>query len=597
LARYTPESKERVRDAVDMVDLVSTRSELRRTGTDSYTGLCPFHDERTPSFGVKPSNKVFYCFGCGEGGDAFRFVELTEGVDFKAAMELLADRYGVALELEAEDPAAAARRARRERLLEVLERACGYYERYLWDSTEAHRAREYLAARGLGEEVLRQFRVGYAPSAWDRILVASRKGGFGEDELLSVGLVQRSRERPGSVYDRFRSRITFPLSDMRGRVLGFGARAMGESQGPKYLNTSENDVYHKGRHLFGGHLARTEAAKSGTVVLCEGYTDVIAMHQAGLRSAVGLMGTALTEDQLSELGRMAPVVALALDADSAGQDAMLRAARLAGKRRLELRVVPLPVGTDPADLVQQNGPAAVSELVARAVPFVQFRVERTLSGGDVTTPQARDRLLDDLRPVFAELGQGAMRLELEKLVAARLALPEAMVGSLLSAGRVSTPRGGETNPHTTGGGSRGPLEARDRSERAFLALCIALPDQGRVALDALDLDSHLTGELTRRAALHLRSHLDDPTAAVDDGELARLLAELVVRAASAPAQPEQLEVERLQLELARVDRQIAGSRAAGGGGLTELGAARRQVQAELETVLTEVLDRTGRRRE
>lgn len=591
MARYTPESKERVRDAVDMVDLVSTRTELRRSGADSYTGLCPFHDERTPSFGVKPSDKVFYCFGCGEGGDAFRFVELSDGVDFKGALELLADRYGVTLELEAEDPVAAARRERRERLLALLERGCAYYERYLWESKEARRAREYLVGRGLGEETLRIFRVGYAPSAWDRMLLASGRQGFTEEELLAAGLAQRSRERPGSIYDRFRSRITFPLSDMRGRVLGFGARGMGDHPGPKYLNTSDNDVYHKGRHLFAGHLARAEAAKSGTVVVCEGYTDVIAMHQAGLRNTVGLMGTALTEDQLGELGRMAPVVALALDADSAGQDAMLRVARLAGKRKLELRVVPLPVGTDPADLVQRDGPDAVSELVGKAVPFVQFRVDRTLAGGDTSTPQGRDRLIDELRPVFAEVGPGAMRQDLEKRVAARLALPEAMVGSLLGGG------GGAGRGERIGPGSQrrpsGPLEARERSERAFLALCVALPDEGAAALAAVDPETHFTGDLTRRAALHLREHLDRPTVGVDDGELATLLAELVVRAASGTAQPGQLDVERLQLELARVDRQIAGSRAAGEGGLTELGATRRLVKAELDDALMAVLEGSG----
>ena len=265
MARYTSDSKQRVRDAVDMVDLVSGRTELRRAGANRMTGLCPFHDERTPSFGIDPVEKLYHCFGCQASGDAFTFVMETEGVDFKGALELLADRYGVQLEAEAEDPREAERRGRRERLVALLERTAAFYERYLWESEEAGRAREYLTGRGLGEEVLREFRIGYAPSAWDRVLLASRRGGFDERELLEAGLAQRSRGS-GRPYDRFRERIMFPLDDARGRVLGFGARAMRENQGPKYLNSPEGELYHKGRQLYGVRLARAHASRAGSVV-------------------------------------------------------------------------------------------------------------------------------------------------------------------------------------------------------------------------------------------------------------------------------------------------------------------------------------------
>src|ERR1700761_5504511 len=358
MALYTSSSRDAVRDAVDFVELVSARTELRRAGPARYEGLCPFHDERTPSFGIDPAQKVYYCFGCQASGDVFTFVQETEGVDFKGALELLAERYGVELQREQEDPREAERRRRRERLLELLKRTSGYYERYLWESSEASRARAYLAERGLSEEMLREFRVGYAPSAWDRVLLASRRGGFSEAELYATGLAQRSKQN-GQPYDRFRGRIMFPLADVRGRVLGFGARAMREDQKPKYLNTSDNDVYHKGLHLYGADLARAHATRAGEVVVCEGYTDVIALHQAGLRNAVGLMGTALTAEQVGELARMASTVLLALDADTAGQEAMLRASALAAKRKLELRVVELPAGADPAELVQREGAGAI----------------------------------------------------------------------------------------------------------------------------------------------------------------------------------------------------------------------------------------------
>ena len=227
MALYTNDSKERVRDAVDMVDLVSTRTELRRAGPNRLTGLCPFHEERTPSFGINPAEKVYHCFGCQASGDAFTFVMETEGVDFKGALELLADRYKVALELEAEDPRAAEPRKRRERLLELLERTATFYVRQLWESKEAQRAREYLAERGLQEGALREFRVGYAPSAWDTVLNASRRAGFANRELYDDGPGPEVAEASGKIYDRFRSQIIFPLADPRGRVCGFAGRTLG----------------------------------------------------------------------------------------------------------------------------------------------------------------------------------------------------------------------------------------------------------------------------------------------------------------------------------------------------------------------------------
>ncbi len=226
MTRYTADSRDRVFDAVDMVALVSAKTDLRRAGANSFFGLCPFHDERTPSFHVRPDEKHYHCFGCQSSGDAFAFVMETEGLDFKSALESLADRFGVTLESEDEDPDARSRRERRERLYSLLGRAATYYARYLWESVEAAPAREYLLGRGLTADTLREFRVGYAPSAWDRILMASRRAGFSDEELLAAGLVQRSRSRPGAVFDRFRERIMFPSADGRGRVRGFGARAM-----------------------------------------------------------------------------------------------------------------------------------------------------------------------------------------------------------------------------------------------------------------------------------------------------------------------------------------------------------------------------------
>jgi DNA primase len=618
VALYTNESKDRVRDAVDFVELVSARTELRRAGPARFEGLCPFHDERTPSFGIDPGQKVYHCFGCQASGDVFTFVQETEGVDFKGALELLAERYGVELQREQEDPREAERRKARERLLELLSRTAKYYERCLWDSSEAARAREYLAGRGLGEEMLREFRVGYAPSAWDRVLLASRRGGFSVAELYATGLAQRSKQN-GQPYDRFRSRIMFPLTDIRGRVLGFGARAMREEQRPKYLNTSDNDVYHKGLHLYGADLARAHAARAGAVILCEGYTDAIALHEAGMRNSVGLMGTALTGDQVGELSRMAQTVLLALDADSAGQEAMLRAAGLAAKRNLELRVVPLPAGADPADLIQREGPQAMTALVERSVPFVRFRVERVLAGGDDSSPEGQDRMIDELRPVFAQVGPGAMRMELTRMVCSRLAVPESVLEQRLAA-REGSARTGSAGPargnargqdqagrRRAGNGARRSgtlLHGREDTERAFLALCIAAPDDGEKALASLDIDEYFSSDLLRRAAKHLRAgDLRAPmagsspqTGAIEDeAELEALLAELVVQGGRDAAHPAMLEAQRLQLELARVDRQIQRARGEQSGAVSELAGRRAQVKREFDRAYGRVLEETGDR--
>jgi DNA primase len=590
MARYTQESKDRVRDAVDFVELVSTRTDLRRAGPSAYEGLCPFHDERSPSFGIDPTRKVYYCFGCGAKGDVFTFVQDSEGVEFKEALEQLADRCGVELEREAEDPREAERRRRRERLLGLLARTSGYYERCLWESPEAALAREYLERRGLREETLRAFRVGYAPSAWDRVLSASRRAGFSEQELYATGLVQRSSSERGRVYDRFRARIMFPLADTRGRVLGFGARALREEQKPKYLNTSDNDVYHKGRHLYGADLARAHAARAGSVILCEGYTDVIAMHQAGMPNTVGLMGTALTPEQVGELARMATTVLLALDADTAGQEAMLRASQLAARRRLELRVVSLPGGMDPAELVQREGPEGIAAAVAQSVPFVRFRVERVLAAGDHSSPEGRDRMVEELRPIFATLAPSAMRMELTRLVAGRLELPESLAETLLSAPAPAKRAADRL--------AVGELSRRAETERTFLALCIAAPTEGEQALAELDPEEHFTSERLSRAAAHLRAgRLSEPMAAIeqDNPELTGVLAELVVAAGRLPsaAAPAMLDVQRMQLDLARIDRRILAARAQGSGEVSDLARRRIEVKRAFEQAYERALAETG----
>jgi DNA primase len=413
--------------------------------------------------------------------------------------------------------------------------------------------------------------------------------------------VQRPRGE-GRVYDRFRRRIMFPLTDHRGRVLGYGARQMGEGQGPKYLNTPEGELYHKGRQLFGLALARADAARAGEVVLVEGYTDVLAMHQAGLRNTVGLMGTALTAEQVGELARLVggseeARVTLALDADVSGQQAMVRAAAVAAGRKLDLRVAALPEGRDPAQLVTEDGAEAVRELIVRSAPFEEFSFERVLAGADLGSAGGRDRALGELRGVLAAVAPGIRRDELVRRAADRLGLSERLVASLAAAG----PEGGGNGATGIGAaaasgsarGNRTPpaaaaaLDKREQTERTFLSLCIALPDLGAPALAGLDLERHFTGSLTRRAAAHLREHLASPTEGIppEDGELLSLMAELALRAAREPAGPATLEVEALQLEKDRLEREIAAGRSAGSLDVADLALKRAEVITRLEHAL------------
>lgn len=562
MALISPESLERVKQAADIVEVISQHTDLRRQGA-RWTGLCPFHEERTPSFSVEPQEKLYHCFGCGVGGDVIKFVEEKEGVGFAEAVELLADRYGVEIEREQEDPRAEAKRQQRRRLEQLLERTAAYYANYLWESKEAAKAREYLAERGLGEQVLRAFGVGYAPSAWDKILVRGQQAGFSVGELHGVGLAQRNQQ--GREYDRFRSRIMFPIRDRRGRTLGFGGRAMRSDQGAKYVNTAETDFFHKSQMLYGVDLAKAAIPKTGRAVVVEGYTDVLALHQAGIEEAVGVMGTAITGEQVATLSGMVDEVVLALDADSAGQEAMLRAQRVAAGRRMRLRVAAMPAGVDPAEmLAEQGGAERFAALIERAEELTSFQVGLVLDRTDVSSPVERDRALAEVAPVLAGMGESASRDDLVRRVAERLDLEPAMVmGRVVAAEpasggeqpqptRQATPRAQAPPPRAA------ELTSRERRERALLAMCIAQPQEGREYLERLT-DAHLSAT-GLRAANWLRENPGDPASNLPhDDEMAGLISELVMLSHDQPASREAMELNFLLLEQRRLEGEIAAA--------------------------------------
>ena len=507
MSRIAPDSVEAVKDAIDMIDLVSGRTQLRKAGAE-WRGRCPFHQERTPSFWVDPLKKVYYCFGCQAKGDAINFVRETEALDYPGALEWLADRYGVTLEYEHGSPDAERRRRERERLLRLLDEAAGFYTRFLWDAVEAGTARDYLATRGIARETAERFRLGYAPAAADRVMRAALAKGFSRQELDAARLISR---RGG---DQFRERMMFPLTDARGRVRGFGARQMPAGPPPKYLNSSDGPVFRKSDILYGLDHARKAIAKAGNAIVVEGYTDVILLHQAGERRAVASMGTALTESQVRELRRLCSTVFLAFDADAAGQEASLRGMELAFAAGVSVRIATLPGGRDPADVALAD-PRAFGMALERADGYLTYRVRGALEGDG-----SRDERYQRVRTLLTAAGPSVERDELVRASADRLQLTDDLVAGLTSRAplQAAVLR------------RRGRVTPRERDEQLFLGLCIEFPDAGMDLIDSLDV-AHFTDASRWEAAMHIRRRARSETSVQEAEEWAPVIAELTALAA------------------------------------------------------------------
>jgi DNA primase len=496
MARIAPESVEQVKAAADMLTVVSARTQLKRSGA-RYTGRCPFHEERTPSFSVNPQEKLFYCFGCGKGGDLISFVQETENLDFAAAIEALADRFGVRLEYEESSPAADARLARRRRLHDLLEHAARFYERYLWESEAAAEGRAFLESRRLSPSTCREARLGYAAGGQTLVRKAVAAG-FSFDELQAAGLVNRRGN------DYFAGRLVFPLADARGRAVGFGARRLhgDDPVQAKYVNSPEGDLFHKSQVVYGLHSARTAIGKQERACVVEGYTDVLALRQAGFEPVVASMGTALTEAQLKELSRLTRRVYLCFDADAAGKAATIRGMEAAAAHGLDVRVVALPPGLDPADVAD-----GFEERLAAAERYLAYRVRLELD----RSPDRHEAFLQ-LRELLAGVEDSPERQEAVRAIADRLDLPRELQAGLVpraSRGRME-------------GVSSKVLAAGERLERDALAGCVAHP--ALVPAIAELSEDHFDSELHRR----LRRYLLERGA--PDEEVVALLAELDARA-------------------------------------------------------------------
>jgi DNA primase len=497
MARIKDQSVRDVIAATDIVEVVSQRTSLRRSSGTRYTGRCPFHEERSPSFSVNSDLGLYHCFGCGKGGDAITFVRETENLDFVGAIEWLAERFRVSIEYDESTPAADDARRRRDRLHAVLEQATAFYERVLWETASGEPVRAYLAERGLGEAIAHEFRLGLSPGTG--VARKAREKGFTLEELRAAGLTNQRGN------DYFPMRLMFPLADARGRIVGFQARKLRDDDPlrGKYVNSPESELFKKSHVLYGLSLARPAIAKQDRAVVVEGNTDVIALRQAGFQPVVASMGTALTEAHLRELGRLTRRLYLCFDADAAGQEATLRGMELAAQQGFEIRVVALPPGQDPAD-----APEGFEERLGGAESYLHYRVRLELE----RAPDRQEAFVR-AREILAKAEDSPERQSALRLLADRLDLPKETLSGIAPSRGAAARR--ETQPQRL-------LDAGDRLERDALSAVVAHEElrEGLAGLSAEHFDDE--------AHCRFRAFLVDGGEL--DADLVALRAELDARA-------------------------------------------------------------------
>jgi len=526
------EDIEAVRERARIEDIVGEHVTLKSAGVGSLKGLCPFHDERTPSFHVRPQLGYWHCFGCGEGGDVITFIEKINHLGFAEAVEYLADRTGVQLRYE---EGGAVRRGvepgTRQRLMDANRLAEAWFREQL-ATPEAQPGRDFLTARGFDRHAAAHFGVGYAPAGWDHLARYLRSAGYTEAELVDSGLCGRGGQDGRRVYDRFRGRLIWPIRDVTGATVGFGARKLSEEdQGPKYLNTPETPVFHKSQVLYGLDLAKREVARSHRIVVVEGYTDVMAAHLSGVTTAVATCGTAFGADHVRVVRRLlgdvddpaAGVVTgqgrearggeviFTFDGDAAGQKAALRAYAEDQRFATQTFVAVDPGGLDPCDLRMKEGDQGIPRLLSRRVPLFEFVIRTSLSHLDLDTSEGRVRGLRSAAPVVAGIRDRALKREYIRRLAGWLGLPDAEVqAAVQAAGRRGTQpnavRGGQWPADETAGpdaatpvrGLPPVTDPVEQLEREALAVIIQFPAAAHQAgADELGADSF--GQLTHRA--------------------------------------------------------------------------------------------------
>lgn len=573
MPRIAPESIQSVRDGVDLVELVRGRVALTRRG-GRWVGRCPFHDERTPSFSLLPPDaRRYYCHGCGATGDAFDWMQQQEGAaGFMEAVVALADRFGIELSYDEESPAEAAARAAREGRQQLLERAATYYSEYLWRAADAAPARDYLRGRGIADDLVRRFRIGYAPADGTSLAQGALREGFTRDQLVDAGLARLRGSRPA---DFFVGRITFPIADARGRVQGFGARTLNPAERAKYINSPEGPHFRKRHLLFGLAEARAAAAKGRSMVVVEGYTDVLGLVASGIDAAVACMGTSLTNEQLRLLNRWVAEVKLCFDADRAGEQAAWRSVEAAKGVPLSFSAVGLPPGRDPGDLAaDDDGRGRLAAAVEDAKPLldslIRARIART--GG---SPREREETLEAITGLLRNFPDSSVEKDEGVRVAAHLLqLSQGLEERLRLSARQDAPAP-----------SRAPAPARRASspqevrERRLLAMAWLLPRAAAPYLESLSPEAFTMDEHRRAFELLRAGHRDLDEWPADCADVATAL-----RVEFVDGDPTEAELREsaYRLQLPTLRRRAADLRLAGddAGSLRALELARR-VEASL----------------
>ena len=468
--RIPREKIEEVQRYTDIVVIVSQHVPLNRRGKN-YIGLCPFHNEKTPSFTVSQEKQFYKCFGCGEGGSVFNFLMKKEGLSFSEAVRSLARKAGVDIPQRRD-----ASYDKRDYLYQANSLAAGFFQACL-SSEEGRQAREYLDKRGIDRGSIEKFRIGYAPDRWDGLLTAAQGKGISAETLLGAGLVI-AREGKKGCYDRFRNRLMFPISDLTGKVIAFGGRSL-DGKEPKYLNSPETALFHKGGCLYGVDLARGDIFREKKVLVMEGYTDVIMAHQYGISWAVGLLGTALSEEHVRLLRPWTEVVVLVMDGDAPGLKSAERNVETLIREDVETRIAELPEGCDPCDLLLKEGRDSFLEKVGGAAEFFDFKVKRASQRLGLSTPSGKLAFARELIPLIAQIPDELKRQLTIKHLAEQIAAEEGILRrSLLSVLRNAQLSNQQLSRQNSGGLKKGSAETgkatyRDETEKELLGLLLA----------------------------------------------------------------------------------------------------------------------------
>ena len=414
--------KEQVRSTANIVEVISGYVPLKKRG-QNFWGCCPFHGEKTPSFAVNPAKNMFYCFGCHEGGDIFKFIMKIESCDFKEALKLLAARYGIPVPERQKTAVEIRREKQRERIYETNATACRFYQACLLKTPYGKGALAYLNGRGINQEIINSFSIGYALDSFTSLLSNLGRHGYKGEELLAAGLVAKGRQQ---LYDKFRNRVMIPIKDPKGKIVGFGGRVLDNST-PKYLNTAETEWFNKRRLLFAMDVAYKAIRTSRQAIVVEGYMDAISLHAAGISNVVASMGTAFAAEQAKLLQRIADEVVFCYDSDSAGRKASVRAVSIARTAGLKVRIAGVPEGKDPDEYVRRYGKEAFLKVVAEAREGIDFQIEETILQNDVSNLAGKVDAVSNILPFLLECKSEIEAAEHMRRVAQRLTIDEGLI--------------------------------------------------------------------------------------------------------------------------------------------------------------------------